>query len=701
MVFTGERGRLKYEFRVAPGADPRDIRLTYEGARRVSAGAGGSLAIATSLGTVRDQRPRSWQGSGADRKDVSTRYRLNGNGRYGFTLGSYDPSQALVVDPGVVYSTIVGGSSMDEANAVAVDSAGSAYLTGWTFSSDYPATPGAFDTEQAGFSRDAYVTKLSPDGSTALWSTYVGGAANEEGRGIAVDAAGRTHVTGQTESADFPAANGHDGTYGGNGDGFALALDPDGSQLAYSTFLGGSERDEGGALALDATGRAHVAGSTASADFPTTAGTFDGSYNNDPQAEFPDPGDAFVTRLDTDGSLSYSTYLGGNRRDDGHGIALGADGSAYVTGMTRSSDFDSDAFPTTPGAWDTRIDGSTAFVTKLQPGGSALDYSTVLGDSSTGRAVAVTANGSAYVTGETLRHPTTPNAFDSTPSGPFAPDGFVTMFDPAGARLVYSTYLQSSGTDHPAGIAVDNLGTAWVTGRTEGTDFPTTPDATDASLGGVDDAFVSRLSESGAALHYSTYFGGEEADQGRGIALDPRGNAYIAGVRTTDEFADAFLVKFGTADCDGDGLRDEVDNCPQAANPDQRDTDGDGVGDECDPAPGSTPRCTVNGSGILPAHVQLRLGVRSGALGKVGGKVTLRDRDANVVLRQPRATSLIVSESHAEVRGHGQVGGDPVMFRFDIDDADGGGRDEVTVSLSNGYTASGELRMGDFKLGCR
>jgi hypothetical protein len=308
------------------------------------------------------------------------------------------------------------------------------------------------------------------------------------------------------------------------------------------------------------------------------------------------------------------------------------------------------------------------------------------------------------VTGRTLSgetFPTTPGAYDPTGSRAFSGDAFVTVFDPAGADLVYSTFLQGEGEDDPAGIAVDALGTAWITGRTAAPDFPTTADAADTTLGGEQDAFLTRLSESGAALHYSTYFGGAEADAGRGIALDPRGNAYVAGLSTTDEFSDAFVVRFGVADCDGDGLRDEADNCPQAANPDQRDTDGDGIGDECDPDPGSTPRCRVMGAGVLEPAVQLDLRVRTGGGGRPGGHVMLRDRHEQVVLRRARVTSLIVTGGRATVRGSGLVGSRPVTFRIGVEDAGNAGSDEMEVALSNGYTASGELRSGDFLVACR
>jgi hypothetical protein len=547
-----------------------------------------------------------------------------------------------------------------------------------------------------------------------MWSTYLGGAQADEGRSIAVDTTGRVHVAGQTESADFPAV---DGVHQGGADVFALALSPDGSQLAHSRLMGGAGLDEARGLAVDQGGRAYITGFTESADFPTTDGAYDRSYNS-VDVEFPVPGDVFAARIGADGDLSYSTFIGGGGMERGHGIAVGADGSAYLTGITGSGEgwgFQDDAaFPTTPGAWDRTFGfGPHAFVTKLDPTGSALSYSTFLSDGNDGRtggssaqgnAIAVTPNGNAYVTGRTLSgetFPTTPGAYDPNGSRAFSGDVFVTVFDAEGANLVYSTFLQGEGEDDPSGIAVDGLGTAWITGRTAAPDFPTTADAVDTTLGGEQDAFLARLSESGAALHYSTYFGGAEADAGRGIALDPRGNAYIAGLSTTDEFTDAFVVRFGVADCDGDGLRDEADNCPQAANPDQRDTDGDGIGDECDPDPGSTPRCRVDGAGVLEPAVQVGLRVQTNARGGPRGNLTVRDRHEGTLLRSRRITSLVVAGARATLRGSGLVGSRPVTFRIDVDDGASTGGDELRIELSNGYTASGALRSGDVGVSCR
>jgi hypothetical protein len=706
MVLRSGDGRLKYEFHVAPGADSARIRLAYRGARRLSLASGGALRIGTSLGTLHDQRPVSWQTIDGARVPVGSRYAVRGGSEYGFRLGRHEPGRKLVIDPGIVYSTVVGGSSFDEGNAVAVDADGSAYVAGWTFSSDFPTTPGAYATQLNNFSRDAFVAKLQPNGSAPLYSTYIGGSGSDEAHGIGVDSAGAAYVTGVTASGDFPTTAGaQDSTYGGQEDGFALKLDPSGSALTYSTFLGGTGPDQGRALAVDSSGHAYLTGRTDSTSFPTTPGAFDSTYNSPPSSG--SSGDAFVTKLDSGGALAYSTYLGGESVDMGNGIALDSNGNAYVTGLTLSSDaYEQAPFPTTPGAVNTRYGyNGDPFVTKLNPAGSDLVYSTFLaeaggGASDSGEAIAVSANGSAYVTGRTLSEffPVTPGAYDTTHSPRFMFDGFVVLLNPAASRRVFSTFLGGLLDDRPTGIAVDATGTVWVTGITDSDDFPTTPDAADSTLGGPADAFVTRLSEAGTRLLYSTYHGGPELDEGRGIGLDSRGAAYVAGMTQTNEVHDALAFKVGEADCDGDGIRDEVDNCPNAANPDQHDTDGDDVGDECDPDPGSTPRCSVAGSGVIGSDIQLRMDVRSGVR-KVSGSVSLRDRGAHVVLRKARPTSLIAYGTQATVLGTGEVGSTPVTFRFDVDDQ-GDGSDQVKVTLSNGYTASGELRSGDLAVSC-
>jgi Big-like domain-containing protein/beta-propeller repeat-containing protein len=310
-----------------------------------------------------------------------------------------------------------------------------------------------------------------------------------------------------------------------------LVIDP---SISYSTYLGGSDSDNGAGIAIDSSGAAYVTGSTVSPNFPTTPGAFDASGNGDR--------DAFVTKLKPAGTgLAYSTYLGGISRnsgggnfsgDAGIGLAVDSAGAAYVTGITTSEDF-----PTTAGAFDTTP--HSAFVTKLNPAGSGLVYSTYLGGGTfldSAQAIAVDSQGAAYVTGSTASRdfPTTVGAFETSPQGNV--DAFVTKFNPAGTGLAYSTFLGGSDSDEGTGIAVDSAGAAHVTGSTVSTDFPTTAGAFDTGANGGEDAFVTKLNPTGSGLAYSTFLGGSSNDFGLGFAIDSAGAAFVTGVTISDDF---------------------------------------------------------------------------------------------------------------------------------------------------------------------
>ena len=392
----------------------------------------------------------------------------------------------------LVYSTYLGGSNYDRGSGIAVDSAGSAYVTGWTNSSDFPTTSGAFDTTyNGGF--DAFVTKLDSAGSALMYSTYLGGSLGDLGdlgHDVAVDGAGNAYVTGITNASDFPTTPGaFDTTFGGGTDVFVTKLNASGAARVYSTYLGNVGNDQGLGIAVDSAGSAYVTG-LSTPGFPTTAGAFDTSFGGGAS-------DGFVTKLLASGAgLAYSTYLGGASEDYGTGIALDSSNNAHVTGST-----DSSSFPTTPGAFDTVFGGgSDAFVTKLLPTGAALVYSTYLGGTTTdyGNGIAVDSVGSAHVTGYTgsSNFPTTAGALDTTFGG--GSDAFVTSLEASGAALIHSTYGGGTRTDYGNAIAVDSAGSVYVTGVTFFSDFPTTPGAFDTTFAGVSDAFVAKIGEAGA-----------------------------------------------------------------------------------------------------------------------------------------------------------------------------------------------------------
>jgi hypothetical protein len=572
MAVRGEGGKLKYEFHLKPGSSVDDVRLAYRGAEGLSVGTGGELLVRTSLGLLKDAAPVSYQRIGGERVPVESRYVLRGDGGYGFAVGAYDPHYPLVIDPGLDYSTFLGGAGVGcpicseetDSGGIAVDGSGSTYVAGITDSATYPTTVGAFDTSfDGGFNGDAFVTKLNAAGSALDYSTFLGGTDSEYSAGIAVRD-GSAYVRGTTASANYPTTPGafdtsFNGSGGGTADAFVTKLNAAGSALDYSTFLGGTSFDEVESIAVDGSGGAYVTGDTQSADFPTTPGTFDTTFNRSGS------GDAFVTKLNAAGSaLVYSTFLGGRSLDEVESIAVDGSGGAYVTGATQSANY-----PTTPGAFDTSYnDNGDAFVTKLKASGSALVYSTFLGGRSFDQAVGIAVReGRAYVTGTTLSsdYPTTPGALDTSyngdPTGSIF-DAFVTKLKPSGSALAYSTFLGGSGNQSGGGIAVDGEGRAYVAGYTGSSDFPTTRGAFDTSFDGGfnDDAFVTKLNAAGSALAYSTFLGGTDRDFGWGIAVR-EGRAYVTGTTLSSDypttpgafdtsfsggFTDAFVTKLPT-----------------------------------------------------------------------------------------------------------------------------------------------------------
>jgi photosystem II stability/assembly factor-like uncharacterized protein len=330
LIYHSDQRKLEYDFKVAPGANPGTIRLAFEGAKRVRIEKNGDLVLGTSTGEVRQRRPTVFQQVLGRRKLVAARYVMRGKNRIGFRVGRYDRRKPLVIDPVLIYSTYVGGSGLDNAQAVAVDANGNAYVTGSTTSTNFPmANPvqsaiGGFPTS------DVFVTKLNPTGTALIYSTYLGGSFSDSGSGIALDRLGNAYVTGQTSSLNFPTANPLQGAPASEVDAFVAKLNSQGSMLVYSSYLGGSFDDSASAIAVDSLGSAYVTGSTGSPDFPL-ANAFRSTIGRT---------DAFVSKLNPSGTaLMYSTYLGGSDSDSAAAIAVDPDGNAYLTGITRSSDF--------------------------------------------------------------------------------------------------------------------------------------------------------------------------------------------------------------------------------------------------------------------------------------------------------------------------------------------------------------------------
>jgi hypothetical protein len=516
LAVHGRDGKPEYDFRLAPGADPSRIALDFRGADSVQLTPKGDLVIRKGQAVFRNRMPVAYQPTAGGRAPVKASFALRGHVAR-FALGPYDHSRPLVIDPLVLdYSTYLGGSLDDFFNDVAVDSSGAAYAFGATSSTDFD-TVGPIEGDSPG--PDLVVSKLNPAGSALVYSTYLGGSGNDFARQIAVDSSGAAYITGFTDSSDFDkTAGAYDESYAGGDDGFVSKLNPAGSGLVYSTYIGGSGFEQSNAIAVDSAGSAYVTGVTLSTDFDTK-----GQIEGDSPAN-----DAFVAKLNPAGSaLRYSTYLGGNADDYGGRIAVDSSGSAYVEGGTVSTDYN------LVGAIEGNSPGTDLFVSKLNPAGSALVYSTYLGgdgdDEPNG--IGLDSTGAAYLTGYT----------DSTNFDTVGPiqgdsagyDAFASKLNPAGSALVYSTYLGGDGDDYALGIAVDSSGDAYLAGSTGSTDFPT-KDPIEGDSGGTD-AFVTELNAAGSKLLASTYLGGSDSDQAAGIAVDPKHSIYVAGsTRSTD-----------------------------------------------------------------------------------------------------------------------------------------------------------------------
>jgi hypothetical protein len=526
LVYYGNQRQLEYDFVVAPGADPRHIQFNVRGAKRIHRDAEGDLVLRMGVGEIRWHKPVVYQEKDGTRQLVAAHYAISDTNQVGFEVAKYDASRPLYIDP-LIYSTYLGGSGTDIGNAIAVDSTGNAYVTGYTISPDFPTMNPLQPTYGGGGNADAFVAKINPSGSALVYSTYLGGSGEDRGQSIAVDSTGNAYVTGPTSSSNFPTMNPlQPALAGGGSNAFVAKINPSGSALVYSTYLGGSGgTDFGLGIAVGSSGNAFVAGWTNSTDFPTM---------NALQPTYGGGSDAFAAQLNPTGSaLIYSTYLGGSEFDVGNAIAVDSLGNAYVTGGTTSTNFPTmNALQPAYGGGD-----GDGFVAKISPSGSALVYSTYLGGNGAdngGYGIAVDSTGNAYVAGitESTDFPTM-NPLQPTYGG--GQDAFVAKLNPSGSAFVYSTYLGGSKDDVGLGIAVDSLGNAYVTGYANSANFPTF-NPLQPALAGLQDAFAAEINPTGSAFLYSTYLGGSGADDGAGIAVDSTGNVYIAGTTTSTNF---------------------------------------------------------------------------------------------------------------------------------------------------------------------
>jgi len=586
---AGNEGKLTKEFHVAPGADYSQIEIQYSGVDNISIDEEGNLILEKSgWGKVTETAPFIFEDRNSDGKydagdvEVSGSYKLLGNKQVGFQVEAYDPNYTLVIDPVLEYSTYLGGTlevrteTDDEGNtvpasplevesgaddaglAIAVDIAGSAYIAGETLSNLFPGTmiPPFEDSGQVNLSPKIFVTKLNREGRQ-VYSTYIGSGGNFQGgsviqdgpsldraNGIAVDLNGAVYVTGESLSRNLAQINNfQDGFGGGSQDAFVFRLNPNGGGLDYSSYIGGTGRDRGLAIAVDPSENAYIVGSTNSTGL---AGEDTGPAGGT---------DAFITKINPDGSnQEYFAYIGGSGFDEATGVAVTDDGVAYVTGTTESRGL------ATPGAAQSQIfgNGSDVFVAKVNEEAEE-EYFTYVGGSleEVAGGIALDRDENAYITGitQSTDFPTTPGAFqEEYQGGEF--DAFASKVverpesQGGGTRLDYSTFIGGSGNEginfalpRPVtGIAVDSTGSAYVVGTTSSQEdsdapFPITENATQSEFGGgLSDVFVTKLNPSGTEAIYSSYLGGDGNDEGFAISLDRRGAAFITGQTASTNF---------------------------------------------------------------------------------------------------------------------------------------------------------------------
>ena len=554
LVYTGTVKRLKYEFRVAPGADPEKIRLRYRGATSVALNKDGALKIETPEGGFEDEEPVAWQDVDGKHIPVEMAYHLDPQGagdeaEFDFVIGKYDHSRPLVLDPAVlVYCGYIGGATFDRSTGIAVDTAGNTYVTGYTDSDErsFPVAVGP-DVMYNGSTYDVFVAKVNPQGTGLIYCGYIGGASWDDACGIAVDAAGHAYVVGSAYSNEqtFPVTVGPDLIHNGLVDAFVAKLNPQGTGLVYCGYIGGVGRESGIGIAVDGVGTAYVTGWTSSNEqsFPVTVGpdlTYNGSIGG--------PGDVFVAKVSPLGNaLVYCGYIGGANSERGYGIAVDRAGNAYVTGCTISNE---NTFPVMAGPDLTQNGNDDAFVAKVNPLGTGLVYCGYIGGTTLDMAysIAVDASGNAYVAGCTYSDP---KSFPVTvgPCLTFAGpgqwpggDAFVAKVNPLGTGLDYCGYLGGARQEEAFGIAVDASGNAYVTGYTDSDErsFPVAvgPDVT-YNGGNVygGDAFVAKVSASGGRLVCCGYIGGAGDDWGSSIAVDALGNSYVTGSTQSNELS--------------------------------------------------------------------------------------------------------------------------------------------------------------------
>ena len=531
VFYTNEKG-LKYDFIVSQEADPEVITYNYEGINFLNIDDKGNILIETQSGIIFEGSPYSYQMIEGEMIEVQSEYWKDGN-QIGFSISDFNKSSTLVIDP-ILYSTYIGGSDHEQGRCIAQDLNGNIYIGAHTSSTDFPATSGSYDESHNG-DTDSFICKFNLNMTELLYATYVGGMGSDRIRGFTVDEEGNSYICGGTQSIDFPITAGciDPVNSGGEYDGYVCKLNDDGSDLLYSTYIGGSLEDIAMSIEIDAEGNAYVAGRTYSPEFPTTLMCYDNTFNG--------VYDGFICKIQMNSQgpldLVYSTFIGGILDDRIESMKIDNENTMYTVGWTGSVDF-----PTTPGCYDDSLNGNgdncDAFILKLQMnnmGPQDLVYSTFIGGSENEIPddIIIDHHKNMIITGytESLDFPTTAGCYDETFNGGLR-DIFVAKVNSVGSDLIFSTYIGGNESDYSHFLGIDSKNCVILTGETSSPDFPTSPGCYEDSFKGTwTDAIVCKFSSDGTGLLYSSYIcGGKSAEYAWGLIVDNEDQVYLTGM---------------------------------------------------------------------------------------------------------------------------------------------------------------------------
>lgn len=561
---SGKGGNLKSEYVVQAGADPTVIKLQYSGQESLSLNQSGDLIIKTAGRDIVDLAPVAYQEINGSKVKVNCSYKIGSDNSVSFTLGAYDKSKELVIDPVMRYSLYFGGDGRDQGNCIAVDNDGYAYFIGTTWSdhlkylknqtiatgmSAEGLAPGSVQPYYGGGDKDAFIIKINPDGTDLVYISYIGGSGTDEGTGLVIDKEGNAYIAGGTNSADFPVKNAFRNKISGGYDAWVAKLDPSGKNLVFSTYVGGTSDDFAYGLAIDDKKDVFITGETKSWDYPVV--------NRYQLSPFGGMSDAFITKLVPEGnSIVYSNFIGGSAMEAGSAVTIDPNGYACIVGQTESPNFQ------VIKPYQSSLKGTfNAFVTKFDPEGKyPAAYSTYLGGSNwdDGKGIIAHPDGSLTVVGST-KSPDFPTVNPIQPQLKGLQDGFIATLTPDGSSLNQSTYFGGSMVDSISAVAQDSSNSIYIVGTSDSPDLPTIL-AYQSKLGGKSDLMLTKFNPTISQIEYCTYLGGSDIDEGRGVAVTGEGDAYMTGYTTSINFPKVWPYQQNYGDGDRDAFVAVISN---------------------------------------------------------------------------------------------------------------------------------------------